>query len=373
VEPIINRTPVANDIQDSIPNSLFTNLKENITQTYLETISILKINTEALGRVINTPAGSVVTKVISTTGVVAGTVTSIGALAFATPISFSEVALIPTRILGLILGALGIRRKNRAWGTVYDSVTKRPLDPAYVSLIDPITNKEIAGAITDIDGRYSFLPIPGVYRMTAQKTNYTFPSVKMSHALFDEVYNDIYHGEDITITMAGEIITKNIPLDPQNFDWNEFAKTNMDVNTFTKAKDITWAKISKVSFVIGFFISGIALFFAPEPYNIIITAVYLLAYILNYIVFKPQKAGTLTDGETGLPLAFAIVKVYREGEDQPMMKKIADKDGKYYILLPKGNYSIQIDRKNPDESYTQVYKSEAISFEKGIINLSLRA
>jgi hypothetical protein len=55
----------------------------------------------------------------------------------------------------------GLKKKAPPWGVVYDSVTKRPLDPAYVVLKN-LQGKQIASAITDLDGRYGFLVEPGV-------------------------------------------------------------------------------------------------------------------------------------------------------------------------------------------------------------------
>jgi hypothetical protein len=127
---------------------------------------------------VNSPTGSIVTKVISTFGLVVGAITYAAALLFANPLVWVETWTLPARVFGLIAEGLGLRKKRRPWGTVYDSVTKRPLDPAYVTLIDTETGKSVASAITDLDGRYGFLVAPGKYRITTQKTNYEFPSVK---------------------------------------------------------------------------------------------------------------------------------------------------------------------------------------------------
>jgi hypothetical protein len=307
-------------------------------------------------------------KIVSTSALVLGVTAAIGSIAFATPVSFAEIWLIPGRVSGLILGALGIRRRNREWGTVYDSVTKRPLDPVYVSLISIETGKEVASAITDIDGRYGFLVLPGKYRIEAKKTNYIQPSVKMKGKSYDEVYNDLYFGEELTITQEGETITKNIPMDSLSFDWNEFAKTKMNVNKFTRQKDITWAKLSKLVFVIGALVSIIAVIAAPQPYNYIIVGFYFLAYILNFIVFKSKKSGTLTEKDTNTPLSFAIVKIYREGETIPLTKKIADKFGSYYVLVPRGNYYISVEKKMDDGTYTEIFRSGIVNIKNGVIN-----
>jgi hypothetical protein len=320
---------------------------------------------DTAGKLINTKVGSVSTKLISTLGILAGITILLPA------ITFPDLWLILVRLFGLLLGLLGLKKKQRSWGTVYDSVTKRPLDPAYVTLIDFITNKEVASAITDLDGRYGFLVTPGTYRIVAQKTNYSFPSKKMLNISYDEVYNDLYHGDTITIQSEGEIITKNIPMDSLSFDWNEFAKSKMHVNTFMKTYDVLWAKISRNLFLIGGIVALIAVIFAPAPYNLIIGGFYILAFTLNYFVFNIKKSGTLTERETNTPLSFAIVKIFRDGEEVPLIKKIADKIGSYYVLVPNGRYFMTVEKKNDDATYTQVLNTETFNVENGLINMNL--
>jgi hypothetical protein len=194
----------------------------------------------------------------------------------------------------------------------------------------------------------------------------------MSSAQFDAVYNDIYHGEEIIIGSEGEIVTKNIPMDPLTFDWNEFTKNKGNMNTFMKGSSVLWSKIYNFFFIVGAFIALIALIFAPRPYNVIVAGLYVVAYLLNYVVFKTRKAGTLKESSTGLPLSFAVVKIFREGQDEsPIAKKIADKLGRYYVLLPQGRYYLKIDKKNDDESYTEVFRSPVVDLKKGIINESI--
>src|SRR6185295_3255558 len=98
-----------------------------------------------------------------------------------------------------------------------------PLDPVIVLLRD-LKGNDVASAVTDIDGRYGFFVKPGKYQLLAKKTNYFFPSLKLNEKKDDEIYTNLYFGETIEITKPGQIIDKNIPLDPIDFDWNEFAK-----------------------------------------------------------------------------------------------------------------------------------------------------
>ena len=62
------------------------------------------------------------------------------------------------------------------------------------------------------------------------------------------------------------------------------------------------------------------------------------------------------------------------GVDTEVAQKVTDKFGRYYALVPDtGEYYVTIERKNPDESYTQVFKSEPIVAAKGLLIGSLRS
>jgi hypothetical protein len=171
-----------------------------------------------------------------------GTTSSIAAIAFATPLSFSEIPLIPFRLWTLFLGVTGLKKRTRRWGVVYDSLTKQPLDPAYVTLKNN-EGQTIATTITDIDGRYGFNVNPGSYTLNVDKTNYAFPSVKLAGRQADELYDSLYLGDIITIDNTTDIIAKNIPLDPINFSWNEAEKEKRNLTSSFKQNDLIIFKI----------------------------------------------------------------------------------------------------------------------------------
>ncbi len=303
--------------------------------------------------------------IIVATGALSGVLLSFLTSIFASPLTFSEIFLIPLRLWSLFLAALGIKKRNRPWGTVYDSVTKQPLDPAYVMLTD-LQGKEVSTSITDISGRYGFLVPPGQYRMIANKTNYTFPSKKLQTQISDEVYQDLYFGDIIDIA-EGQVITKNIPMDAINFDWNEFAKRKQDLVKFYSRRDIWITRISNILFALGFAVTTVAVLVSPKIYNIITFAVYVLIFILKHTILKPRPFGTLVYKGTSVPLAFAIVRVYTVGSDREVIKKVSDRTGKYYCLVPNGAYYVKIEVKNNDGSYSSAYTSTPFEVKDGFL------
>jgi len=64
------------------------------------------------------------------------------------------------------------------------------------------------------------------------------------------------------------------------------------VNTQDQTK---WAEISKMFFVVGSTISIIALIFSPGPYNYLIPVIYIIACILNYVIYSNRKTTLFKD------------------------------------------------------------------------------
>ena len=306
--------------------------------------------------------------IITPLGVATGALTGAIAALFLNPMAIKDMLLLPVRTWGSLLTFLGIKKRAHIWGVVYDSVTKQPLDPAVVLLLDQKGN-DVTDAITDLDGRYGFLVGPGIYTLAANKTDYKYPSDKLKGRHFDELYQDLYFGEQIEVKESGGVIAKNIPLDPLKFNWNEFAKNEQKLMKFYSRRDLWFARVSNAFYIIGFIVAIIAMVSVPRPFNFIIVGLYLLIYLLRRThVLKPKPHGVLIDKQTKLPIPFAIIRVFSAVTNTQIIQKVTNKIGKYLILVPNGNYYVKVDKKNLDESYTTIHQSEVFEVKKGAIN-----
>ena len=277
--------------------------------------------------------------------------------------SFSDVYLSLLRQLGVLMGLLGLKKKNKPWGTVYDSITKRPIDPAYVTVM--ANNEEIATAITDIDGRYGFSLLDGDYALKANKTHYQFPSTRLGRIINDEMYDNLYYG-DIFHVLAGEVINKNIPLDPVGFDWNEFVKGKGNYFKLYTAREILRSKIIHWVYNVGLAMSIFYLVFYPSILNILISVFYLVINMVGRYWKQKHKVVTITNSVTGEPVSFAIVRIYYADLDQEVKKVVADMVGRFYLLVRPGIYYLTVDHKQPDGTYARIYKSPVIELKKGV-------
>ncbi len=318
-----------------------------------------------------TSAGTTASNVATSVGLLLTLLSAI-ALALATnPFAWADILALPLRLWNLLLIAFGLKRRHHPWGTVYDSVTKQPIDPAYVVLTD-LNGNEVATAITDIDGRYGFSVPPGTYKITANKTNFIFPSTKLLGRTADELYDQLYFGDIVVISQEGEVITKNIPMDQQGFDWNEFAKNEQKRLAYFKRRDVTIAHISNFFFGLGFIIAAISLISAHTTYNSIVFIIYLVLFLIRRYIPRFKASGSISDSISDDPLSFAIVRVLSTVTGQEISHKVADRLGNYYCLVPNGKYNIIVDKKNVDGSYTKVAMPYPVVVDKGYLSESFK-
>jgi DNA-binding beta-propeller fold protein YncE len=366
--PVVTTTGGGGCVVDAPPGAdLSTIIVTQISGTFCQARNNVTETIGRIGEVYRSPFGDVISKTISATGLLVGTAVTLSTLLFANPLSFSEIVLIPQRLWSLLLIAFGLKKRIRPWGTVYDSVTKQPLDPAYVVLYDKDGN-EVATSITDLDGRYGFIVGPGVYRMKAQKTNYTFPSLVLSRHTRDEIYLDLYFGNYFEIKDESTLIARNIPLDPEKFDWNEFVKREQKLMKFYSKRDRVLTRIADIFFGIGFTSSIIALLVSPVLYNVGIFVLYVILLVIKETGFRPKKLGSVIQKTSGDPLSYGVVHIFSKSLNTQLMTRILDKKGHYYALVPNGTYYVTIDQKNPDQTYTNVMTSEAFEVNEGVIN-----
>jgi hypothetical protein len=361
-QPTTPKNSFTDTIAQPIQNSLSV-LGTTLSTSFVSSIQVLSSLDTSAPALFQTVRDSAV--IVGSALAVAPVVSSASGLA-----PLLDLPRLLAHLWNVLLTALGLRKKRKPWGTVYDSQTKQPLDPAYVTLTD-MTGKEVASSLTDIDGRYGFVVPPGTYTLSAKKTNYTFPSKKLQGVFEDELYTSLYFGEQVTITEEGEIINKNIPLDQLAFDWNEFAKNEQHRLTYFKKRDVIFGKISQVLFIGGFLFSLIALFATPTLFQILVTLVYVIIFFVRRYDPKLKATGFISKTD-GTPLPFAIIRLLSIATGQEIAHKVADKVGRYYAIVPNGTYNITIDEKTPDGSYIKHTLTRTVTITKGVLGEEVR-
>ncbi len=287
----------------------------------------------------------------------------------ATGFSFSIISLLmqvsQLRLWSIIISIFGLR-KRKPWGVVYDSITKKALDPAYVILKDE-NGKEISTSITDLDGRYGFTTGKGTYYIEANKTHYIFPSARLKGYAKDELYTDLYFGEAFSISENGQVIAKNIPMDPESFDWNEYQKKRLKLNRFNRLRDLWIYRASSFFLYFGFFMSTIEYIFNPSTFNTVIMLVYLALLILFRTLFKVRTNGVVIRRETKDPVPFTIVRIMSVEFNTEISHKVTDERGRFYALAPNDLYYATVEEKMSDGKYVKIFTSNTFKVTDGVV------
>lgn len=269
---------------------------------------------------------------VATAGAVAGGLMGLLGILFAglsNSSVFSEIGFMPIRIFYGFMTLFGLKRRGKSWGIVYDSKTRQALDPVYVTLTESQTGKEVATALTDIEGRYGFLVPEGAYVVSAGKTHYQFPTT-----------GEGYKGESFTIGSDG-VVAKDIPLDPLGFDWNEYEKTKMGVvNWVTRYRGV-FRVITSILFCIGLLTSLAAVIFFPSLINGVVFALNIIIGIIQFGIRRKRSFGVVSDAATNIPYGGIEIRFTLPENPSIIIKKVVtDARGRYYALLKGGNYVV---------------------------------
>ncbi len=341
----------------------------NIYVLNYEDQTMKKISGEVIVAGVSFIAPPVVSNLLIPLSVISGLMAGVaqGLLLTSTVASFADLYLLFLRALGALLGLLGIKKKHKPWGTVYDSVTKRPIDPAYVT-VTPVgePESEVSSAITDIDGRYGFFLPAGSYIIKAGKTHYQFPSKTLAGKDRDELYDNLYYGDPIQ-NAGGEVINKNIPLDPIEFDWNEFTKGKTSFFKVYSQKEARRDRIFNAIYGVGFLLALSSVALSPSWLNIFVVAIYILIFTGQKLWQATHKIVSIKK-DNGEPIPFAIVRFFLTDINQEVKHVVADHLGRFYALLRPGTYYYTIEEKQPDGSYSLVKKSEPVELKKGVLD-----
>lgn len=312
---------------------------------------------------LRTPAVRTVMHIVDVVGAVGAT--AVGVLV-ASNAAFSLLDI--PRILARFFSGFMVfgfaRKRKYPWGTVYDSVTKEPLDPAYVELVDAVIDKNVAEAITDLDGRYGFLALRGMYYMRAHKTNYVFPSRRLAGRDHDVVYQDLYFGDTISSTEASAI-RLNIPMDPVGVDWNQMEKRRRGMMHFVTRMDPYILRIFDTLFFIGCAFTCIEVVMVPSVFSIGIAVLYVLLLVWRVPNGRPPVYGIVTTAQDK-PLAFGLIHFYSEGGHE-IVKRVIDIYGRYIAIVPPGAYHVTIEKRAGEEDLIKVYETD-VNAREGIIN-----
>jgi chitodextrinase len=259
----------------------------------------------------------------------------------------------------LLLG----RRKRKEFGTVFNSLTKMPVDLAIIRLFRS-NGKLVRTSATDKLGRYAFLVDPGEYRIEASKQGHTFPTQYLKGRKEDAQYLDLYHGETIIAGDQGAVITANIPLDP------------LDIVKSTRR--IYWEEVGRKIQTSTAFSGVILTFVAALLYRLtylwILTVVQLVLYLLFRRLARPKRPknwGIIYDETTRKPIPFAVARIIETEYNKVLESRVTDARGRYNFLVGNNKYVVTVEKPGYEPKKTDEFDLSAKKKGEGVIDFDI--
>ncbi len=246
------------------------------------------------------------------------------------------------------------KRKRQAWGVVYNSLNKLPIDLATIRLIDKTTGRVVQSRVTDAKGRYLFMVEPGQYLIEVFKQGYVFPTHLLSSVKEDGSFLDIYHGESIRVDEKDTQITPNIPVDP--VDAKEKTIKRIVLEKWLRRLQHTVAIVSIVGAVISVYIT-------PS----VLTVVFLVIHTVLFVLFlryvwpkKPKGWGLVYEHGTAQPVGRAVARLFSKQFDKLVATQVTDSKGRYSFLVGPNDYYVTFEKEGyvPEKTDSVVVKEE---------------
>lgn len=234
--------------------------------------------------------------------------------------------------------ALLSSKRRKGWGTVYNSITKKPIDLALVRLYDARSKQLVKSRVTDVDGRYMFLVDEGDYYLQVQKPGFEFPSKLLHGTKEDDSYVDLYYGESFSVR-TGErgVITANIPLDQE--------EVNLTDKQILK-KHFKFRSLWRLSYLGPIFAITYFIVFPS-----VLAGLFAVLHLLLLLFFrrlaewkKPKSWGKVYEKGSRKPLSKTITRVFSPEYNRMLEFYVTDNRGRYGFLAGSNKYYVTADK-----------------------------
>jgi hypothetical protein len=263
-------------------------------------------------------------------------------------------------LLVILAQILGFKKRPKPWGTVYDSVTKRPLPYVRVEVLNE-EGRKLQSTISDANGRYGFLISQQLQnvQLNAHVTKYDFPSREAPSIIERKLYPNIYQGGMVNASEGA--MNLDIPMDPRDKAIPSsiyLGITSIQLNNFL-------ASAANVLFVLGATFGLANAIVNPSVVSISIIVLIFLTYILRVTGFRLKPFGLTKDIETARTLPFGLITLHHP-DGERINFTVSDERGRYFMLTPKGEYLMRV--YTPSHIVPNRMKEVSISTNKGWIS-----
>ena len=231
------------------------------------------------------------------------------------------------------------RKRRRAYGVVYNAVTKLPVGLATVRLFSMPDHRLVKTTVTDPNGKYYMLAQPGTYRFEVIKPGFISPSSYLSGLRQDGKYLDLYTGQDVVVNDKDTSITANIPLDPSDSPKYHTPRA-LAGKRLLRSAQMALAPL-------GLLFACVALVTSPSPLNWLLLIAQVLVLGASLVLAKskkPKSWGIVYDAQTRSPVGNTVIRLFEPKYNKLVESTLSDGFGRYSFLLGPNEYYVSFSK-----------------------------
>jgi len=290
---------------------------------------------------------------------------------------------------------IGLRKRRKRFGIVYDAGTKRPLPFAMLRIFDAKEERLKERSVSDKNGAFGFLVPSGEYLIKVFKSGYHFPSekvlpgelrrieegkTKFIPGRVDGIFENVYLGEVIEIekktgggkkgTVSYQLrgaaskqpLEISIPLDRTN----EITFSYLALSLLKKISRVL--KLLELPLLILGTTAALFLFFSRRSLvDLLIVLLYLFVWTMEVAsYFKNKSYGEVLDAKTGRTLDLVLLKLREKETNKIAAVYVTGRDGRFIFKSPPGRYYVEATREDYIPLRTKIFKLKSSYDIKGM-------
>lgn len=230
---------------------------------------------------------------------------------------------------------IGLKRKRRPIGYVYDAVSKGFI-PSTIVRIYSEDNKLVETTVTDAFGVLNTRLVSGNYRLESRNRKYISPSRLVTNRE-DYPISNVYTGGKIYIDDSGEL-KMAIPMDPKDAS----SLTKLSSRIITRFRN-GFFFLNIYVFIFALWLSLIAYAFSPNFITLIVLGLQIptVALLVYSLKSKSNRFGRVKDQQGNLVNGVAVT--LREiNSGSVVSKRVSDSLGNLMFTVPAGKYLVEL-------------------------------
>ncbi len=249
-----------------------------------------------------------------------------------------------SRLLSYVGFGLVRFRKKKPWGRVLNHLTGRPVEGAFVKLLDTGFRRVKETQITDKDGRFEFLAVPGEYLIRVDREGFG----EKETAPFSVIGPD-------------QVLNLEITMEALKTTLSDYAGGLMRLwQLFNYFLD----KINPLILVFGTLAAVISVLLNYSVLNFVLLGLYVFLIALSIVLHKIylRSYGRVLSRSDSAPVALAVVRVYDIKQNWLLGTKVTDQLGRFNFLINPGEYYFTAakDRFAPFQSRPEHFSKAAV-------------